>query len=148
MCVHSTFTKEKETKIVSYSGVSDCLGCKMFKTERHCGGENCLCDFFFFFPLEVNCLNILCSAGVGSAEMLATLFLTFGLSTVWMEGRSALMILWLFVAVWTCTFLWALRMGNYCLIGLKMHLFDQNIELGADQWSNAASKSSYTTISG
>ncbi|MED6291495.1 hypothetical protein CHARACLAT_024292 [Characodon lateralis] len=44
-------------------------------------------------PPEGKALNSLCAGCVGSAEMLAALFLTLDLYKSWMEGRSALIIL-------------------------------------------------------
>ncbi|MED6272543.1 hypothetical protein CHARACLAT_031484 [Characodon lateralis] len=44
-------------------------------------------------PPEGQSLNSLCAGCVGSAEMLAAFFLTLDLYKSWMEGRSALIIL-------------------------------------------------------
>ncbi|MEQ2288102.1 hypothetical protein AMECASPLE_019479 [Ameca splendens] len=43
-------------------------------------------------PPEGKALNSLCAGCVGSAEILAALFLTLDLYKSWMEGRSALII--------------------------------------------------------
>ncbi|MEQ2235057.1 hypothetical protein ILYODFUR_037728 [Ilyodon furcidens] len=44
-------------------------------------------------PPEGKSLNSLCAECVGSAEILAALFLTLELYKIWMEGTSTLMIL-------------------------------------------------------
>ncbi|MED6240043.1 hypothetical protein ATANTOWER_015203 [Ataeniobius toweri] len=44
-------------------------------------------------PPEGRSVNSLCAGCVGSAEILAALFLTLDLYKSWMEGRSALIIL-------------------------------------------------------